>query len=230
MTKYPLAVAVPVLYVWDDGDTGHVAWDIKGLYSSYRPVMKEAGEVLGRKRRPMRDVNNVQTLIVKPAPVAGPQSLERDIETYGQPTSRVPVSGLNPKSMQMLARQLYRSGRGERPQQLSYVLDTVRIQDSNKNNTPYIQTRSNCVTHTLSLFCAGLSGVTLSEQFLLLYPEMAMGPQANDFSRYFRSTKVYAGEEKNMFTHREHVFHVRDMCMAFNLHHPGTYQPPIKYS
>ena len=226
MSEFPLTVAPPVLFLWEKGDTGHVAWQVKGLYSSYNPERTSSSQRLGRKEIRMND-GAVRRNIVYRHLVAADQDFQRDVDKYGEPTNCVAVPGLNTGPMQMLARQLYRSGRGERAQQLSYVLDTVKIEDGSGR---HIQTRSNCVTHALSLFCAGLSGVALSDGFLLLHPDMAMGPQANDFSRYFRSRKVYDGEEGRMFSGYYYVRSVYNLCMAFNLHHPGQYQSSIKYS
>lgn len=209
MSQFPLAVAGPVLYLWEKGQTGHVAWHIKGLYSSYMLDRSER-ERLGREDVRMND-GVVRRNVIARFPVDGNQTLERDIALFGPPTERLAVPGLNPGPMQMLARQLYRSGRGDRPQQLSYVLDTVTIEDES-GKTNRIQTRSNCVTHALSLFCAGLSGIKMSDGFLLLYPDMAMGPQANDFSRYFRSTNMYQGEQSRMFSGYYYVRNVYDLA------------------
>ena len=59
---------------------------------------------------------------------------------------------------------------------------------------------------------------------------MAMGPQSNDFSRYFRATEMYEGEDQSPFASCYQVCSVHELCKAFNGFHPGQYQPAIKHS
>ena len=230
MSDYPLVKTRPLLYVWDRGWYGHLAWSVRGTYSSYLPSgTARDWPKLGTEDVTMRD-GQTRTLGIYRAPVDSDQTYQRDVEKFrGPPDHILEVPGLNSGPMEMLARQLYRSGRNEQPQQLAYVLDRVRVAgpDGQVNR---VVTRSNCVTHALSLFCAGLSGVELAQGFRALHPAMAMGPQANDFSRYFRATEMYEGEDRSPFASYYQVGSVHELCKAFNAFHPGQFQPPIRHN
>ena len=57
-----------------------------------------------------------------------------------------------------------------------------------------------------------------------------MGPQANDFSRCFRATEMYEGEDRSPLAGYHQVCSVHGLCKAFNTFHPGQFQPPIKHN